>query len=198
MISVKTQFDPIFTSISTRQCSWFCYQAIDNKKQLIDYFNDNDIENFCKIYDLCLLRSSLNKKWSKDRHLIETLFHKNILEKHHKNMTFYKMSYCIGGEDNYSSMPYSNTLEVLQTKKSFPELSEYELKIKLDSMEKYDIIMFNRFIMSYTLIKNDINFLLIDSHINICFEMDIDEIINYINNNNTTEENIVTVVFENK
>lgn len=198
-ITVKTQFDSYFSKIATRQCSWFCYQASDNRRNLVDLYIEGEIKEFQNLYHQCIYNASFNKKISKDREAIETLFHPNILGKHNAEMSFFKMVYNPMGKDLYSSLVYSNTAEVLATKKSFPEITEDILRQILHNMKKYDFMMANRFIMSFVIIKCSDEcdvFLLVDPHISKSHLITSDNIIRYIKYSNTNEQNIVTIAFD--
>jgi len=197
---LKTQFE--YSSIASRQCSWFCFQAYDNRRTLLDYYLLNHRQKYRQLYHQCMMNATLNKKNSRDYELIETLFCNNILNKHklsQNHLTFFKMTLNPCGQDWYSHMSYANTREVLQTKKSFPEMQEQKLIDILHNMKKYDCMMTNRHIMSYLVVKiNDISnghFLLIDSHIEFSCLLTIEEVINYIKYD-SKDLSIVTLVLE--
>ena len=196
-IDVETQFDNKYSTIATRQCSWFTFEAMKRRKELLDAFNDT--EKYISIYSQCLAEATLNKLNSNCRKDIETLFHENILSKYEIKCQFYKMEYNLDGYDYYKNLNYPNTEDVIKTKKSFPLLSEKDLISKLDQLQKYDFMMTNRLIMSYIVIKidND-NYLLVDSHVPKSTILSIKEVIDYIKYNETTKYNLVTLVFEQK
>lgn len=196
-IKVDTQFDNKYTVIATRQCSWFCFDAMNNSKILLNAFLENNISKYRGIYDRCLMTASINKHNSKNRGDIETLFHKNIISKYCAKCKFFKMEYNIEGEDYYAKLQYSNTLEVIETKKMFPNISEEELISKLQGLQKYDYMMVNRLIMSFIVIKieND-RFLLIDPHSDESSIISVIDILQYIKYSNSQMYNLVTIAFK--
>ena len=195
--NLDTQFDNSYSSIATRQCSWFCHVANHFKHKLLDYYLDRNLYLFEFVYKFCLHKASVEKKNSPDRKLIETIFHPNITEKYSKDLIFFKMSYNLDKPDTYSSLPYDNAVEVLNKKKSYPEITKNNFVHCLENMSKYNSIIINRCIMSFVLIKisdshND--FLLIDPHFSKSYCMNIDEILEYIDY--TNDQSIATIGFD--
>jgi hypothetical protein len=167
--NLDTQFDYKYSSIATRQCSWFCHIANHYKHKFLNHYLNHDVDKFKCLYKLCLFKASIDKKKSPDRASIETIFHPNILNKYSGEFIFFKMSYNLDKDDTYSSLPYPNAVDVLNTKKSFPEIPIENFTQVLKSMSKYHSVIINRCIMSFLLIKIDDTsnyFLLIDPHFN--------------------------------
>jgi hypothetical protein len=192
-IKVNTQFHNKYASIATRQCSWFCFEAMQSRKELVDSFNTSKYKS---VYHDCLMEATINKKNSKDREAIETLFHENILSKYKGIYHFFKMEYNVDGYDYYEKLSYSNTSDVIRTKKSYSSISEADLITKLDKLEKYDYMMVNRLVMSFIVINVDTNkFLLVDPHIKISLIISIDAILHYIKYDDDSNYNLVTLVF---
>ena len=195
--NLDTQFDNSYSSIATRQCSWFCHVANHYKHKLLDHYLNKNLYLFEFVHKFCLYKASIDKKKSPDRALIETIFHPNITEKYSNDLIFFKMSYNLDKPDTYSSMPYTNAVEVLNKKKSYPEITKNNFVHCLENMSKYNSIIINRCIMSFLLIKisdSQNDFLLIDPHFSKSYCMNINEILEYIDY--TNDQSIATIGFD--
>lgn len=195
IIRVPTQFD--YASISTRQCSYFCLEAIKNKDKFYELHKQGLARQFKTLYINCLIKTSLKKRNSKDRPDVETLFHPNVLQD--RKVKFHKVvrrpeKICLQNEE-MMSRSYPNYIDVDMAKLDFDTMGPIDLYKIIKGLELKEYVAINRSVMSFAIVRySEDSYLILDSHFETISIIGVYDVMRYILEGNGYS--LITVMYD--
>lgn len=187
-ITVPSQYDEKYKNIATNQCTWFSIFVANDRKHFVKLFNENKSEFFKKYSDTLLRASEQRNTHGK---LVQGENIDEVLELTGEKKIVKQCA--IGITDFIKTLP-QYVIDML-IKPNIPFSNFDTLLQDISKLEYMQSIVINRQGQTFAVVKNNLNYLLFDSHTHKCGIITYKNLVKYVQHENAENNCILWTIF---